>query len=75
MCVCVEGEGHRVFLEGCYPFTRSCVEKDIFLPTSSHLLWILGLSSRGSGVGSQGISVLRPAPWALSYPSLRPRMG
>lgn len=53
--------GDTVFQEGrdllCAP-----VEKDVSEPTSNHLLLILGLNSRFSGVGSQGISVLGPAP-------------
>lgn len=46
------------------------------MPTSNHLLLVLGLNSRCSSVSSQGISVLGPAPWTLSrYPSLRHGMG
>lgn len=59
-----------------YHHSRARLEKDVSVPTSNHLLLILGLNSRSSGVGSQGISVLGPAPWVLPrHPSLRPRMG
>ena len=66
--------GNTVFQEGrdllCAP-----VEKDVSAPTSHHLLLILGLNSRFSGVGSQGISA-GSSPLGLSrHPSLRPRMG
>lgn len=56
--------------------SHACVEKDTLMPTSNHLLLVLGLNSRCSGVGSQGISVLGSAPWPLSrYPSLRHGVG
>lgn len=65
------GYSQRVAIHSC-----AWVEKDAPVPTSSHLLLLLGLRSRCSGVGSQRVSVLDLAPWVLPrQPSLRPGMG
>lgn len=56
--------GDTVFQEGRHLLCAR-VKKDVSEPTSNHLLLILGLNSRFSGVGSQGISVLGPAPWVF----------